>query len=403
MQKTIKRLLALCCLLCLMTPALPASGLEEGKDITEQCRIEMPGGAEMREKAFDRKFKTVWQRYAMRNATISITPQKGVEQGGIYLCFEDYPEHIALYQEGKDDPIYESGPPAFAHLYLPFSGDAKLRLEFRVGKKGMGISELFVTKGSTPPDFVQVWQPTYDKADLLIVVAHPDDELLWFGGAIPYYSKTRGLKVVVSYVTCANHLRRSELLNGLWAAGVRHYPDIGTTFHDKHVRTIKELYQFWRGEDRVVSYLTARVRRFQPLVVATHDIKGEYGHPAHKVVSKDTIQAVVNAGEAGFDPESAKAYGVWDTPKLYVHLYPENSLNMAWDALIDPESGLSSMALTRLAFSKHRSQQKNYQVQDGGPFDNTSFGLYRSTVGEDVKKNDFFENITPLMLQRKAH
>jgi hypothetical protein len=35
-----------------------------------------------------------------------------------------------------------------------------------------------------------------------------------------------------------------------------------------------------------------------------------------------------------------------------------------------------------------------FKVEDSGWFDNSLFGLAHSLVGEDVLKNDFFENIT---------
>ena len=36
----------------------------------------------------------------------------------------------------------------------------------------------------------------------------------------------------------------------------------------------------------------------------------------------------------------------------------------------------------------------SYRVEDFGPYDNAKFGLAFSTVGEDVEKNDFFENLS---------
>ena len=45
-------------------------------------------------------------------------------------------------------------------------------------------------------------------------------------------------------------------------------------------------------------------------------------------------------------------------------------------------------------FRCHISQQStDYHVEDWGPWDNSLFGLYRTTVGPDTEKNDFFENL----------
>ncbi|MEG0895724.1 MAG: hypothetical protein RSE93_08395, partial [Oscillospiraceae bacterium] len=41
----------------------------------------------------------------------------------------------------------------------------------------------------------------------------------------------------------------------------------------------------------------------------------------------------------------------------------------------------------------HKSQHQYFKVEKGGKYDFAKFGLYRSLVGEDVQKNDLFENI----------
>ena len=72
-----------------------------------------------------------------------------------------------------------------------------------------------------------------EKADLLFLIAHPDDELLFTGGAIPTYAVEKGKQVAVAYLTPSNTTRRSEALNGLWAMGVRNYPIFGE-FSDRY-------------------------------------------------------------------------------------------------------------------------------------------------------------------------
>jgi len=45
--------------------------------------------------------------------------------------------------------------------------------------------------------------------------------------------------------------------------------------------------------------------------------------------------------------------------------------------------------------NEHASQLKYYAVKSHGTYDNSKFGLYFTTVGEDVEKNDFLEHIDP--------
>ena len=88
-------------------------------------------------------------------------------------------------------------------------------------KTALRINDLFVLSEGDLPDWVQVWQPTEEKADILFLSTHPDDELIFFGGAIPTYAVEQQRKVVVAYFTRSNTTRSSELLNGLWHMGVR--------------------------------------------------------------------------------------------------------------------------------------------------------------------------------------
>lgn len=68
--------------------------------------------------------------------------------------------------------------------------------------------------------------------------------------------------------------------------------------------------------DDIVSYATACVRRFKPLVCVSQDFNGEYGHGGHCIYAKAVSEAVNSSAEASFNPDSASEYGIWDTPKL---------------------------------------------------------------------------------------
>lgn len=91
-------------------------------------------------------------------------------------------------------------------------------------KSYLKLNEVFVFSDGDCLDWVQQWEPTPKKADLLLLVAHPDDELIFFGGTIPTYAVEKNMNVVVAYMSYSNTTRRSELLNGLWHMGLRQYP-----------------------------------------------------------------------------------------------------------------------------------------------------------------------------------
>lgn len=215
---------------------------------------------------------------------------------------------------------------------------------------------------------------------------------MWTGGAIPYYALEKNKAVVVCYMTCANGLRRSEMLNALWLAGVRQYPVIGK-FRDRTAPGMKGSLEMWGGEAKVEGFITGLYRRLKPEVVVTHDLNGEYGHYAHIITAQAAVKALASAADPGSFPDTAQQYGTWQVRKLYLHLLKDKPIVMEWDQPIHTKGGKTAMQVGLEAFKAYRSQQRHYALIPDGPYSPKRFGLYHSTVGEDIYKNDFFENI----------
>ena len=225
-----------------------------------------------------------------------------------------------------------------------------------------------------------------------MLVAHPDDEYVFMGGLIPYYSAERGKKVVVAYLTKGTSQRRMELLDGLWTVGQKSYPVLGR-FSDNSSMNLKKAYaQLDKKQTR--RYAIELFRRYKPKVVVTHDVKGEYGHGAHKLCADIVLYAMTKAADPAADPKLTAQYGVWDVPKVYLHLYPENQIEMDWHRPLAAFGGRSAFEMAQAGFACHQSQQHTkYTVFDSDPYDAKKFGLVRSLVGADTDKDDFFENL----------
>ena len=131
----------------------------------------------------------------------------------------------------------------------------------------------------------------------------------------------------------------------------------------------------------------------KPDVVVLHDTEGEYGHTAHMAFCWLGQQGVERAADPAEHPASAAEWGVWNVPKTYIHLYPENQLRMDWHQPLSAFGGKTGLQVAAEAFLCHATQQERWQVQDGGEWDNALFGLWRTTVGPDTVKTDLFENI----------
>lgn len=384
----------LSCLLAafLLLPAVPARAVaQEARDITRKCRLIMPGGVKSRDSVTDKMYKTAWVSAKGRKTSIRIELPSGFEGGGLYLCWGKRPESWTLYQDGQE--VARSDSYGFAHEYVPVTGGGTLRLSMQASEKTkITLGELFVLEGENPPDWAQRWQPTHETADLMVLVAHPDDELLFMGGAIPYYELVRNKRVVVCYLTCANHLRQSEMLNGLWSMGIRHYPVIGH-FADQSLGTKAKTYRLW-GKDKVQNYVVELVRKYKPKVLIGHDVNGEYGHAAHRVASELAAYVFEAAAKDTVHTKSAKEYGTWEISKLYLHLLKKDAVEMDWKTPYDELGGKTPLQLAEEAFKLHRSQQKRHRMGLNSNYDSTKFGLAGTRVGKDEKKNDFFEHIT---------
>lgn len=257
--------------------------------------------------------------------------------------------------------------------------------------KNATLAEVRVYGASYPADVVQQWQSVPDKLDLMLFSTHQDDELIFFGGAVPYYS-AQGKRIGMVYMANCGRDRYHEAMEGMWTAGLRAHP-IFLGLKDMHVEALENARTAWQGEE-TVRRVVALLRRYCPDVVVTHDINGEYGHTQHKLTADILIKSVKLAADAAYDPASAKAYGVWQVKKLYVHLYEKNAILMDWDKPLASGSVVTPGMLAYVAFNKHHSQFDPYMwTSYTVRYDYRAFGLYASTVGRDVQKNDFFENI----------
>ena len=393
-------LAVLAMLLCM--PALA----QEAQDITADCAISATAGKFKLKRINDRDWGTTYVSNKVKNPYVALTAPQGQPIYGLYVCFGDKvtPWRVEAMHQGKWETVYQSTA-EYAHQYAPLNGETEVRVVPDTNKQAvLTISEIFAFGEGDVPGYVQQWDPTCEKADLLVISAHPDDEILFFGGTIPYYAAEQQMNVVVAYMTCGTMERRSELLNGLWEMGLRNYPVIGT-FWDKYSKKLDTAYENW-GKTKTLKYVTELYRKYRPEVVVTHDVNGEYGHGAHRVCADAAVKCAAFAADAGKYPESSALYGAWQVKKVYLHLYDQGALEMDWDQPMEAFGGETGYEVAVAGYAWHESQheagQKNkdtgkFEVFKVEPRDSDyscyRFGLAYTAVGQDALKNDFFENI----------
>lgn len=385
-------------LLTLLALSLSVAFAAEANDITEDCKFKVCSSGRKYTLMTDKKYTSYWESNKIKTPWIAITAPEDKPIAGLYVCFGNMPEswEIQTSDDGKDWFTAVPGDTRFLHAYVALPQPAQhVRLAVTSEKKtALRINDLFVLSEGDLPDWVQVWQPTEEKADILFLSTHPDDELIFFGGAIPTYAVEQQRKVVVAYFSRSNTTRSSELLNGLWHMGVRTYPVIGN-FKDSYAKNLKAAYKTAGGKGKVNEWIVGLYRQYKPEVVVTQDTNGEYGHKQHMMIADAAQNCIALAANEDEFTASTIAYGTWQVKKLYLHLYPENQITFDWTVPLKSMNGATGIELAEEAYTLHKTQASSGMsvTETGTKYDNRVFGLAFTTVGEDVRKDDFLENI----------
>ena len=169
---------------------------------------------------------------------------------------------------------------------------------------------------------------------LMTVHAHPDDEVVFTGGALALYHK-QGVNTVL--VTATNgeegeihdpdlnedearprlgDIRRGELKKSADILAVDHlemlnYRDSGMAGTEANANPVN-----FHNADReeATARLVALIRRYKPQVLVTYDENGAYGHPDHIACNVITQAAYERAGDPSYRPDLGEP---WEPSKLY--------------------------------------------------------------------------------------
>ena len=354
-----------------------------------------------------------------KDTAIILERQDGIAH--IYIEFDRLPTGWSLVIDGYS---IKCGKENFLHDYVDvknLTGNIPTKVELKFPENTV-IADIYGFSQGELPDFVQVWNAPCEKADLLLISSHSDDEQLFFAGVLPYYAIERKLNVQVAYMVQhfelddeQNHSRPHEQLDGLWTVGVKNYP-VMSNFPDVYSESKDSDIAFKEAEEAFLekgvtyddfkAYITELLRRFKPLVVVSHDLNGEYGHGTHVLCASALTEAVLLAQEKENYPQSAQEYGVWQTQKVYLHLYDANKITMNWDKPLESLGGKTAFQKTQEGFGFHKSQHRTWfydwiygkdnQITKASQIEKYSpceYGLFYTTVGIDTIGGDFMENV----------
>ena len=345
---------------------------------------------------------------------IKIVAEENIQ--GVYIIYDIEGKEGKLTGNGKTIDIGKYG---FIHEYIDVKkeiGDVtEVSFEYDDDVK---VADIYVIGDGKVPDFVEMWEPPCEKADILLFSTHGDDEQLFFLGLMPTYV-ARGAYFQVVYF--ANHkdnsMRYHEQVHGLYAVGIRNYPIFGIV-PDAYSETLKAAISNMEAkgvkEEEAKQWQVEMIRRFKPQVVVGHDEKGEYSHGQHILNTYLLEDAIDLANDETYDTKTVEKYGVWGISKLYIHLYEKNKITMDYDTPLDYFDGKTAYEVSKIGYSKHNSQQwtwftkwingannsykKATEITKYSPLE---FGLYYTNVGDDEEKDDMMEHIKYYKEQEK--
>jgi LmbE family N-acetylglucosaminyl deacetylase len=289
----------------------------------------------------------------------------------------------------------------------------------------------------------QDWQELPDRAALMVVTSHPDDEGIFFGGTLPYYSRVRNLPTVLVAMTSgdfkessgfgAGWPREQELCNAAAAYGVQYEPifarfkDVWTdglsapglpSFND--ASDPDQTFQWWDDPDdrsgphyssggqavygtpadapdagRTSSALALAqlIRDRKPTVIVSHDpINGEYGHGNHKATGIAVRAAwhlaagrPTDIGETTIVPDTLTG-DPWEAAKVYLHLLDEDQ--GALNALFHTGWEIDRAELGNRSCRDLANDGTDQHVSQGSPDVETIFANGEGSFGENQSNSE---------------
>lgn len=193
---------------------------------------------------------------------------------------------------------------------------------------------------------------------LLLVHAHPDDEVIGSGATMAKYVAD-GAQVTL--VTCTLGEEGEILVPELATLASEHDDQLGEHRKEELAQAMKALGvtdsrilggagrwrdsgmmgspandhpgSFWRADfDEAVGELVRIVREVRPQVVVTYNENGGYGHPDHIQAHRVTVAAFDAAADPARYPDAGEP---WAPTKLYYLSLPKSFLRQGFQALKD--------------------------------------------------------------------
>jgi len=239
-----------------------------------------------------------------------------------------------------------------------------------------------------------------DGVDFMIICAHPGDEYLYLGGALPLYAGEQGRTAVVVYLSSTDEAQRQAAEDGLARFGGNVQAVFGS-FSSVYTSTEDEALDYWKKAD-VTAYLVDLIREYKPVVVISHDPLGEYGHGAHCVASDCALLAVTAAAKED-QAESAAQYGLWQVQRLFLHRYGEDLVVLDRSQPLSHFDGQTALELDQAGYAAY-PETYPIEISDEAGYTRAEYGLAYAVdeTSFDSSSGDLFSGLDDSILSPTA-
>ena len=361
----------------------------EPVSVTGKCQITV--AHDKAANVTDGKLGTTWAPTSDED-TLALTLPDSDKAYTMTLSFGEPIGNLRLdcYDEGGEliDSLEEAyGAPRYATSHVLPAGTA--RVVFSTNNLDSTLAELRVYESESISSLVQLWQGQNENTDVMVIVTNPGDELLYFGGLIPYCTG-QGKSLTAVYMTGDSRDAMEQSMSALWACGAQNAP-VFLGLPQKDVKKYEDAVSLWDLE-ATVERLVTLIRAEKPDLIVTHNVEGENDNHQRTYTATIVRRAVLLAADPESYPESFAAYGAWDVKKLYFHQYAANTINLDYSQKLD-RFGLSAQQVAELAFGSYTSLSKLNMSKYNQQYEAAAFGLIYTTVGDDEEKSGLFEHI----------
>ena len=228
------------------------------------------------------------------------------------------------------------------------------------------------------------FRDTNDRADILIVLNTPGDELTKLGGLLPALCGEHGFSARVMYLNGADGYHSHQCIQVLERMGIQKAPYFGTGDNATVKGDKAALRALGLSDNQLKKLLTNEIRTCRPQILITLNTDKKEGSFMDAFIARAVLEAVGLAE----DPSRYAGTGAHTVSKVYT-LSETGETVFSGAQPLYAFDGVTADAFADELYGLYREERMFRRDMP----ETVRFTLQRSTVGADEKKDDLLEHL----------